>query len=237
VDGKAHKHKAHKRKTLNQTRNYYTMMQEELNLPSPPSSTVVEDHRLSQDSPQKNTSTELPYGIHAPAEERWGHKFCGCMCDMRRAVIAVNIISIVLTVITMIMFVGTIVMIDQGEKQAQRTATNDRFNTDYSSITSTTTENGWRYTEISSTEDWSNWFNVSKGVLAFFIVFQGIGIIFYSLGIRGACKFNKNLVAMAMVYHIADMIWCLVYLNALVRCFQPSLYTRTLCCSGKSNRE
>jgi hypothetical protein len=159
------------------------------------------------------------------------------MCDMRRAVIAVNIIAIVLAVIAMCLYAVSFAMWEQASqatvKHVSSTETSPLFtmapqtNMNVWSTDDWSTESSpdWQ-TTVWTTESSSNWqtststssqyflmSSIPKVVLVFLIAFQGISILFYSLGIHGARKFNMNMVVTALVFHMIDAIISLFTLN------------------------
>jgi hypothetical protein len=164
------------------------MMQDELNLPSPPTSTVVEDHRSPKDTPE--TATELPYGYDVPVTGKQGHRFLGCMCDMRQTVIAVNIISIIWAILAM--FVGVAGLVS------------------------------WKNWENKEADDTTITImpDVARSTYAILVAFEVIAILVFSLGIRGARKFNRILVAIAMVYHAIALIYGLITMYSFWRLFE-----------------
>ncbi|CAB9511217.1 expressed unknown protein [Seminavis robusta] len=171
------------------------MMQEELKLPSPPTSTVVDDSIRLQEATRANqqdqvphaTSTEVPYGNDLScSKEKRGHLFFGCMCDMRRAVIAVDVISIVLAVIEVCVAITALALFDE----ISQTTNDDVFS-------------GWVKTNK----------HASEALLGFVIGFGFVAILFYSLGIYGAANFNQCMVCAALVYHCIAVFANLVSLN------------------------
>ena len=55
--------------------------------------------------------------------------------------------------------------------------------------------------------------NMSKGLLGVILAFGVLSLVFFSIGIRGATKFNTCMVATAMIYHGVSAVVNLIALN------------------------
>lgn len=176
-----------------------TMMHEEIDLPPPLAHTVVEDFSSkgngndvveAQNVKQVSSSTSVPHASpdfnDYQMQERQGHLCFGCLCDMRRAVIAVNIVSIAIAVFELCMLIVFLVLYDE--------------------ITSNPDGSGpvgW----ISVNQ------YVSKQVVGTAIGVCFLAIAFYAIGIRGASKFNRSMVSTTLMYHCVSGIFNLLVLN------------------------
>jgi hypothetical protein len=181
-------------------------MMEEIHLP-PPATTVLDDFSAGtfppNDSNRKNTDQGppkpgVPYGSpdhnkDITTQGRQGHLFCGCLCDMRRAVIAANTISIVIAILELCMLSAFLAFFDEIMNNADDEIMTNSGNGPMAWISM------------------NNY--MSKGFARASIVFCVVAIVFFAIGIRGALKFNTCMVTAAMIYHCVRAVASLFTMN------------------------
>lgn len=186
------------------------MMHAEMNLPSP-SSTVMEDFSgrqvksarkkkdltgdslvVAQSIEKVSDTTAIPSASpdfnDVPTKGRRGHLFCGCLCDMRRAVIGVNIASIVIAIVEICFLIAFLALYEEIMANADTTGTTEWFSVNES---------------------------ISKGILGTSLGFCVVSLVFYSIGIHGAKTFNSCMVITALIYHCISAVFNLIALNIL----------------------
>ena len=167
-------------------------MKEDTKLPSPPTSTLVEDLAFtsSKNEPTETPLEDIPIATievdsGAPKDceptKHQSHHFLGFLCDMRRAVIAVNIISIFLALIEIGLLAAAFAMYDQ-------------------------------VLADEGLEDWIG-HDVTKAILGFLLGSAMLSIMLFSMGIHGALKFRSCPVIAALVYHAGSAFLHAIALN------------------------
>lgn len=191
------------------------MIQSELKLPAPPSTTVmqeisasttnaskkdlpdIEDSSTSSCASDYSTQNELTvaYGSpnfrDVPTGSRKGHLFLGCLCDMRRAVVAVNVLSIL----------GVIIQVS--------------FAIWYLAVSEE---------DLNEDDDLSEWLaseeTLPKEIVAAGLALCMLSLLIYSLGIRGALKFNVTMVSASTIYHCVTVVLHLLAQTWLLAAFE-----------------
>ena len=107
---------------------------------------------------------------------------------MRRAVIAANIVSIIIALFEITFLVAFLTLYDEIKNQVNPNGTMK-----------------W----LIEQED------ISKGILTTSLCFSVLAIVFYSIGIRGARKFNAYMVGAALIFHCASAVFNIMTLNIL----------------------
>ena len=137
-------------------------------------------------------------GIHRG--ERRGHSCCGCCCDMRRAVIIVNIINIIFAFIGLIGF--SVLVADTKE------------------ITTTTDGNGSTTTGTTTfsgiDDDYTlGEYEIVKGFAPLVIIMVLLSMVAFSLGIVGAMRYKVWMIVVAIVVYCISAVMELLSLNLL----------------------
>jgi len=136
------------------------------------------------------------------AEERtWATNCCGCCCDMRTAVIWVNIVSLILTVPLAMLFVGGTVAMNS----VDMTDANSEFyeNIEDDQLRDQTIE------AMAQMEDSSN------GIMAAAISIVVIRMLCSAIGIYGAVKYKVWPVMVSLVAYIVEFVSSAIMLNIL----------------------
>lgn len=156
-----------------------TMANQDIQLPTP-ATTVMEDHttmKTAQPAAQDNlTLPYVPEDCGPSFHERQSPLFLGCLCDMRRAVIAINIIGISFAFIGVVF---AVIGLAFAEDIKQDDLAKDME-----------LHNSFVYGQVGT-----------QIILGLSLGIGLLSILIYSLGIYGAAKFNICLVGTTTVYH------------------------------------
>jgi len=134
------------------------------------------------------------------AEERtWATNCCGCCCDMRTAVIWVNVVSLILAVPgTMLLLAGTVAMnsVDMTDADLYENIEDDQL-------------------REQTIEAMSQMTDASKGIMAAIISAVAVHMLCSAIGIYGAVKYKVWAVVVSLVAYIAVFVLNAIALNFL----------------------
>ena len=146
------------------------------------------------------TATTVASAVVAK-ERTWATNCCGCCCDMRTAVIWVNIVSLILTVPLAMLFVGSTVVINS----VDMTDANSDF---YQNIE----DDQLRDQTI---EAMAQMKGSSNGIMIAVISLVVIRMLCSAIGIYGAVKYKIWPVMVSLVAYIAEFIVNIIAFNFL----------------------
>ena len=130
-------------------------------------------------------------GIHRG--ERRGHSCCGCCCDMRRAVIIVNIINIILAFIGLIGF--SVLVADTNNSEVVSDGENST-------------------TFVGIDDDYTlGEYEIVKGFAPLVIILVLLSIVGFALGIVGAMRYKVWMILVAIVVYCISAFMELLSLN------------------------
>lgn len=153
------------------------------------------------------------------ATDRQAILFCGCCCDLRRACIIVNVINYMYIVAVVFISLGGIQMVEG-------------LNTDLGEID---------YVDDDALNDRYSELGTYEGLYFIFIVIELVGLLFTTLGIVGAVKFNRCLVLTCAIWYCFETIFAMcvtVWWGAVIKGFfaYPHIALLAALTTGKISR-
>ncbi|CAB9501754.1 expressed unknown protein [Seminavis robusta] len=162
-------------------------------LPAPPAATPRSESDFQNwKSVKKHRS---PAFRDVPSNERRGHSCFGCLCDMRRAVIACNAVSLVFALVEIVAAITLLALYEELETK----------NDDQDGTVGASSVEWFRF----------NNHEMSKTILGIALGFGLLSTVFFSLGIRGAKQYDTSLVGSALFYYCVNVIANLILLSPL----------------------
>jgi len=129
-----------------------------------------------------------------------GHVCCGFCCDVRRAVIIINLLAAILAIIGVILFATAVGIYGNFDDEDIEINSN---------ATEVTEDLDWEYGE------WAKDAPLREIGLGVGISWAAIAILFYFIGLIGAIKYSACLVLLSCLFYAAAIIWAILFFDVI----------------------